>query len=167
MSPTPSDRLGRTARLASSNQVGEPDHTTDRTTPDTNPVPPEVGPAPVIAGELVVPGYEVYGEIARGGMGVVYAARDRSLRREVAIKTMLPGRGSADVLQRFVTEAHFTARLPHPGVPPVHALGPLLEGRPFLAMKLIRGRTLADLLDARPDPTHDLPRYVQVPSTAL
>ena len=49
---------------------------------------------------------------------------------------------------RFVVESKVTAQLPHPGVPPVHALGTLAEGRPFLAMKLIAGRTLTDELKA-------------------
>ncbi|MBA4062366.1 MAG: hypothetical protein C0501_01415 [Isosphaera sp.] len=100
-----------------------------------------------------VPGYEVTGEIARGGMGAVYAARDLTLGREVAVKTVLPhlardGRFAAE----FDREAKLTAGLAHPGVPPVHALGVLADGRPFLAMKLIRGRTLADELAAADRP---------------
>jgi serine/threonine protein kinase len=97
-----------------------------------------------------VPGYVVKGEIARGGMGVVLAARDVALNREVAIKTLLPGTaGSAIAIRRFVEEARITARLPHPGIPPIHALGTLPDGRPYLAMKLIKGRTLAAILAAR------------------
>ncbi len=91
----------------------------------------------------VVPGYVVTRELARGGMGVVYAARDPLFDREVAIKVMHPGQ-SAD---QFVIEAKVTAGLPHPGVPPVYALGALPDGRPFLAMKLVRGRTLAQELN--------------------
>ena len=101
---------------------------------------------------LMVPGYAVHGELARGGMGVVYAAHDLGLNREVAIKTLLPGYAEEPrVIARFVREAQITARLPHPGVPPVHAQRELPDGRPFLAMKLIRGRTLADIL-ANPAP---------------
>ena len=68
-----------------------------------------------------IPGYRITGLIARGGMGRVFAAFDETLEREVAIKTLLP-RANA---RRFVTEAKITARLPHPGIPPVHALGTL------------------------------------------
>jgi hypothetical protein len=105
-----------------------------------------------------IPGYRITAVIAAGGMGKVYAGHDLTLDREVAIKTMLPGASA----ERFVTEARVTAKLPHPGIPPVHALGTLADGTPFLAMKLIRGRTLAELLRERPSPRHDLPRFVQV-----
>jgi len=86
-----------------------------------------------------VPGYRVLREIARGGMGKVLAAFDLGLDRDVALKILLPG-AEAD---RFVRESKITARLPHPGIPPVHALGTLADGSPFLAMKLIAGKTLA------------------------
>jgi hypothetical protein len=97
--------------------------------------------------------YELLREIARGGMGRVVAAHDRTLDREVALKILLPG-ANAD---RFVRESKITARLPHPGIPPVHALGTLDDGSPFLAMKLIVGRTLAEELK-----TADRPRLLQV-----
>ena len=99
-----------------------------------------------------VPGYHVLRAIARGGMGRVLAAHDLSLDREVALKLLLPG-APAD---RFVREAKITARLPHPGIPPVHALGTLADGSPFLAMKLIAGQTLAEEMK-----TADRPRLLQ------
>jgi serine/threonine protein kinase len=114
------------------------------------PAPPEDAPS--------IPGYRITAEIARGGMGRVYAGHDLTLDREVAVKTLLPGANA----ERFVTEAKITAKLPHPGIPPVHALGTLADGTPYLAMKLIRGRTLAQLLRERPSPLHELPRFVQV-----
>jgi len=106
----------------------------------------------------VIPGYIITGEIAKGGMGRVFAGRDLTLDREVAIKTLLPG---ADA-ERFVTESKITARLPHPGIPPVHALGTLADGSHYLAMKLIRGRTLAELLKERQSPRDDLSRWLQI-----
>src|SRR5262245_20693504 len=97
--------------------------------------------ADALAGELpAVPGYRIRHEIARGGMGRVLAAHDLSLDRDVALKILLPG-ASAD---RFVRESKITARLPHPGIPPVYALGTLADGSPFLAMKLIAGQTLSE-----------------------
>src|SRR5688572_13729642 len=68
-----------------------------------------------------VPGYTVVREIARGGMGAVYLAHDPIFGRDVAVKVMHPGQNA----ERFVVESRVTAQLPHPGVPPVHALGVL------------------------------------------
>jgi tetratricopeptide (TPR) repeat protein len=101
----------------------------------------------------VVPGYLVLRDIARGGMGRILAAHEVGLDRDVALKILLPG-ASAD---RFVRESKITARLPHPGVPPVHALGTLADGSPFLAMKLVAGHTLAVEMK-----TADRPRLLQV-----
>ncbi|MCI0459427.1 MAG: protein kinase, partial [Gemmataceae bacterium] len=103
----------------------------------------------------VVPGYCVSREIARGGMAVVYAAHDPVFDREVAVKVMHPGQDA----DRFVVESKVTAHLPHPGIPPVYTLGKLPDGRPFLAMKLIRGRTLAAELDGT-DRLVELPRLL-------
>jgi serine/threonine protein kinase len=95
-----------------------------------------------------VPGYRIVREIARGGMGVVYLAEDLTLGREVALKTLLAG---ADA-RRFQVESRITARLPHPGIPPVHASGALTDGSPYLVMKLIEGATLATMLPHSPTP---------------
>ena len=90
------------------------------------------------------PGYELLGEVGRGGMGVVYRARDLALDREVAVKVLADALPPASAAAgRFVAEARITARLQHPGIPPVYHVGELADGRPFLAMKLIRGETLA------------------------
>jgi tetratricopeptide (TPR) repeat protein len=93
-------------------------------------------------------------------MGVVYRARDVALRRDVAVK-LLNSRFSPDspAGRRFVVEAQITAQLQHPGIPAVHEVGCLPDGRPFLAMKLVRGRTLDDLLKERADPSVELGRY--------
>jgi tetratricopeptide (TPR) repeat protein len=101
------------------------------------------------------PGYELRDELGQGGMGVVYRARDCALDREVALKFLRRGYavGSTTAL-RFLEEARITGRLQHPGIPPVHQVGTLPDGRPFLAMKLIRGDTLADrLAHSGPHPT--------------
>src|SRR5688572_3512360 len=75
---------------------------------------PRANQAPAI-GLADNPGYRVLREIARGGMGRVVAAHDLGLDREVAIKVLLPGADAG----RFVRESRITARLPHPGIPPV------------------------------------------------
>jgi tetratricopeptide (TPR) repeat protein/tRNA A-37 threonylcarbamoyl transferase component Bud32 len=102
-----------------------------------------------IEGELAgeVAGFRILGEIARGGMGIVYRADDPALNRIVAVKVLQDKyRDSPTAAARFLEEARITAQLQHPGIPPVHQVGSVPDGRPFLAMKLIRGRTLADLL---------------------
>jgi serine/threonine protein kinase len=89
--------------------------------------------------------------LGAGGMGEVFAVRDAILRRELAMKVLRsdpadaldPGR-SARRIARFLEEAQIMAQLDHPGIVPVHELGVDAEGRPFLTMKRVRGRTLAD-----------------------
>src|SRR5262245_44977634 len=119
------------------------------------PAPPPA-PAPASAGR-----YDLGDEIARGGMGAVYRATDTQLGREVAVKILAerfaPRSAAA---RRFDGEARIAAQLQHPGIPPVHDLGTLADGRPFLAMKLIKGDTLDALLAARPDPSADRGRFV-------
>jgi formylglycine-generating enzyme required for sulfatase activity len=100
--------------------------------------------------------YVLRDEIARGGMGVVFRATDTVLDREVAVKVLQQRfeAGSA-VARRFIDEARITGQLQHPGIPAVHDLGTLPDGRPFLAMKLIKGQTLDERLRDRADPTAD------------
>ncbi len=106
---------------------------------------PAAGPGPAAR-------YRLGEEIARGGMGVVLRATDTVLGREVAVK-VLQGRYAADpgTALRFVAEARITGQLQHPGIPAVHDLGLLPDGRPFLAMKLIKGETLDQLLRRQGD----------------
>jgi eukaryotic-like serine/threonine-protein kinase len=107
--------------------------------------------------------YELLSEIAHGGMGVVYRATDSALAREVAVKVLQDKFGTdSGAARRFADEARIAAQLQHPGIPPVHDLGALPDGRPFLAMKLIKGQTLEELLAARPDPAAERSRFVAV-----
>jgi serine/threonine protein kinase len=96
-----------------------------------------------------VPGYDLLHEIGRGGMGVVYRAVDLAMGREVAVK-VLSGRYAADssTAGRFIAEAQITGRLQHPGVPAVYHIGRLPDGRPFYALKLVKGDTLDALLES-------------------
>src|SRR5215831_2997240 len=128
-----------------------------RTRADAGPITP----GPPAAGLPQVPGYAVEAVLGYGGMGVVFKARDLSLDRDVAVKLLQDGYAAdSPVARRFADEARITAQLQHPGVPPVHDLGTLPDGRPFLAMKLIKGSTLDHLLAARPNPAHGRGRFV-------
>jgi WD40 repeat protein/tRNA A-37 threonylcarbamoyl transferase component Bud32 len=99
--------------------------------------------------------------IGEGGMGIVFRAHDPDFRRPLAVKVLKEKyKDRPDMVARFLKEAQITGQLQHPGVPPVHEIGRLSDGRPFLAMKLIEGRNLLDLLRERPDPHHDLPRFL-------
>src|SRR5262249_2458255 len=105
--------------------------------------------------------YRLGEEIARGGMGGVYRATHTLLGREGAAKVLqemyAPDSGTA---RRFADEARITGQLQHPNIPAVHDLGVLPDGRPFLAMKLIKGETLEDLLKGHADPAECRGRFV-------
>jgi WD40 repeat protein/serine/threonine protein kinase len=95
-------------------------------------------------------GYRLDGLIGSGGMGEVYRTHDPELHGPLAVKILKKEfKDRPEMVARFLEEARLTGQLQHPGVPPVHELGRLLDGRPFLSMKLIEGRTLADLLAKR------------------
>ncbi len=94
--------------------------------------------------------YQLQGEIARGGMGAVLKGRDVDLGRDLAIKVLLEAhQGNPEVVRRFVEEAQIGGQLQHPGIVPVFELGTMPDRRPYFAMKLVKGRTLAALLGER------------------
>ena len=115
------------------------------------------------ADDLETRRYVLLEEIGRGGMGAVYRATDLQLGRRVAVKVLLPEhRHVQEAVRRLEEESKICAGLQHPGVPPVHELGRLADGRPFLAMKLVEGTTLSEKLAQRPDPKHELAHWLGV-----
>jgi eukaryotic-like serine/threonine-protein kinase len=96
--------------------------------------------------------YDILAEVGRGGMGVVYKARHRSLNRLAAVKMVLAGRFASHTQElRFRLEAELGARVQHPNFVQVHEIGSY-EGRPFLALEWVEGGSLADWLNGQPWP---------------
>jgi tetratricopeptide (TPR) repeat protein len=109
--------------------------------------------------------YVEEGVIARGGMGEIVLCVDRGLRREVAMKRILPA-DARDPRRRmrFVEEAQVTGQLEHPNIVPVHDLAADGEGAVYFTMKLVRGRALGEILDAvrRGDASPTLPELLRI-----
>lgn len=111
--------------------------------------------------------YELLEVIGRGGMGIVYRARQLSLNREVAVKMIQENRPlDPESRQRFITEAEATARLQHPCIVPVYEVSEF-EGQPFFSMQLIRGQTLATLLRQGPLPQRQAATIMATVSRAI
>ena len=98
----------------------------------------ECADAPDLAGTR----YRLLERVARGGMGVVYAAQDQMLERRVALKVLDVPFPDTDLAHRLNREARVLARLEHPGIVPVHDVGTLADGRVFYAMKFVEGQRL-------------------------
>ena len=111
--------------------------------------------------------YELLEEIARGGMGIVYKARQRSLNRIVAVKVMLPGQfAQPAAVQRFQTEAEVVANLQHPNIVAIHEVG-VHAGQHYFSMDYVEGRTLAELVRERPLPPRRAAAYLKIIAEAV
>jgi hypothetical protein len=145
---------------------GDPDATDEQRRPELPPtgkyIPAGRGPAAAEAEAApehalssappAVPGYDVVGELGRGGAGVVYKAWHVPSKRFVALKMVLPGpRAAAGSLQRFRAEAEAAARLEHPNIVRVYEVGEQ-DGWPFIALEFCGGGTLAKKLAGTPLP---------------
>ncbi|MFN0056132.1 MAG: protein kinase domain-containing protein [Planctomycetales bacterium] len=111
--------------------------------------------------------YELLGEIARGGMGVVYKARQVKANRIVALKMILKGDLAAnDDVQRFYVEARAAANLHHPNIVPVFDVGEQ-DGQHYFAMGYIEGQSLADRVKQGPLPPREAVRVIKAVSEAI
>ena len=96
-------------------------------------------------------------------MGIIFASRDVELDREVAVKLLLKEHQNQPRLrQQFANEARITGRLQHPGVVPIYQTGTSHDDRPYFAMKLVKGQTLAELLTTRSSPEESLPKLLNI-----
>jgi WD40 repeat protein len=129
------------------------------------PSPPQPDDLP--ASGPAVPGYEILGELGRGGMGVVYRARQVKLNRPVALKMILAGgHAGPDELARFQAEAEAVGRLQHPNIVQIHEVGES-EGRPFFSLEFVAGGSLASRLDGTPWPAPQAARLVETLAGAM
>jgi eukaryotic-like serine/threonine-protein kinase len=116
---------------------------------------------PTSIGLPALPGYEILGELGRGGMGVVYKARQLRLNRIVALKMILAdGHASAEASLRFLAEAESIARLHHPHIVQIFAFGES-ESRPYFEMEYVDGGSLADRLGGAPWSAGDAARLIE------
>jgi serine/threonine-protein kinase len=143
------EAVERVYREPDSTQMGEPD-----TRPPSDALPR-------------VAGYEVLSVLGRGGMGVVYQARQVALGRMVALKMILGGpHAAAQELARFKTEAEAVARLQHPNIVQIYEIGEH-DGQPFLALEYVDGGSLAQRLDGKALPADEAARLVQTLARAV
>jgi WD40 repeat protein/tRNA A-37 threonylcarbamoyl transferase component Bud32 len=122
-------------------------------------------PAPVMP--TVLPGYEILGELARGGMGVVYKARQVRLNRLAAVKMILAGaRASLAARARFQTEAEAVACLRHPNIVQIYEVGEH-DGLPFLSLEFMEGGSLAQKTGRKPQPPRAAAEMLEILARAM
>ncbi len=133
--------------------------------PDFAPTVPDVGPA-AFAGRFFAD-YELVQELGRGGMGVVYKARQVSLNRVVALKMILAGQlAGAGEVRRFRAEAEAAAHLDHPGIVPVYEVG-VRDGQHYFSMGFVEGQSLAQKVAAGPLPCAEAARLTRKVAEAI
>lgn len=159
--------------------VPGPATTSPKTGASPPPRPGSATPASTASFPLV-PGFEIQSELGRGGMGIVYRAKQISANRMVALKVvrndqldMLPARARADALGRFTTEAHAAASLQHDNIVSVYEVGEVPSKTPggtplhYYAMRFVQGESLFDLVREGPLENRRAANYIQKIARAL
>jgi WD40 repeat protein/Flp pilus assembly protein TadD len=140
-----------------------------KTTGDA-PTQPRVGNGSSRGGPVLsqhIAGYEILGELGRGGMGVVYKARQRSLNRLVALKMVLAGaQADPQQLDRFRAEAEAVARLQHPNIVQIYEIS-AFDGCPFFSLEYVDGGTLAQKLNGAPQSPRLAAQFVRLLALAI
>ncbi len=129
--------------------------------------PPSRATAPASGNLRYFGDYELLDEIARGGMGVVWRARQTSLNRVVAVKMILAGRlAAAEDVKRFHTEAEAAAQLKHPNIVAIHEIGEH-EGRHYYSMDFIEGKNLSQFIEGNPVTVRQAAEWLQAIAGAV
>jgi hypothetical protein len=125
-------------------------------------------PEPALAGDLpAIPGYEILGVLGRGGMGIVYKARQTSLKRLVALKMILAGgHAGPHELARFRAEAEAIARFQHPNIVQVYEIGQH-GGLPYICLEYVEGSSLSKKLAGTPLPATSAARLAETLARAV
>ncbi|HKB41415.1 MAG TPA: serine/threonine-protein kinase, partial [Gemmataceae bacterium] len=128
---------------------------------------PLATPGPAAPVNPAVPGYEIITELGRGGMGVVYQARQCSLKRLVALKMILAGlHADSTARVRFRTEAEAVARLSHPNIVQIYEVGEY-DDRPFLSLEYVDGGSLLRKVSGTAQPEGEAARLVETLARAV
>jgi tetratricopeptide (TPR) repeat protein/tRNA A-37 threonylcarbamoyl transferase component Bud32 len=114
-----------------------------------------------------VAGYQILGELGRGGMGVVYKARQRGLHRLVALKMILAGAHASELqLARFNIEAEAVARLQHPNIVQIHEVGQH-DGLPYFSLEFVDGGPLDKKITGKPQPPREAAQMIETLARAM
>jgi serine/threonine-protein kinase len=114
-----------------------------------------------------IAGYQILGELGRGGMGVVYKARQRGLHRLVALKMILAGAHAGDHQQaRFAIEAEAVARLQHPNIVQIYEVG-RQDGLPYFSLEFVDGGPLDRKIGGKPQPPRDAAQLIETLARAM
>jgi serine/threonine protein kinase/Tfp pilus assembly protein PilF len=133
----------------------------------TNPPRPQALPLATVGNVARVPGYEILDTLGRGGMGVVYKARQTSLNRVVALKMILAGGDAeAEVLARFRAEAEVVARIQHPHIVQIYEIG-TQDGLPFFSLEFCSGGPLSRKIAGTPQPSREVAEIVAILARAM
>src|SRR5262249_1970139 len=120
-----------------------------------------------VAEQATIPGYEILGVLGRGGMGVVYHARQTKLKRLVALKMILAcAHAGPQELARFRLEAEAIARLQHPNVVQIYEIGEH-GGKPYFSLEFVDGGSLRNTLTGTPLPAREATRLVETLARAM
>ncbi|MHC5064894.1 MAG: protein kinase domain-containing protein [Planctomycetota bacterium] len=146
-------KLGDTARVSLHDEGSDPN-----TAPLIDPASEEKQVVPRGKGN-----FQLLGEIARGGMGVILKGHDTDLGRDIAVKVLARELAQKpETIHRFIEEAQIGGQLQHPGIVPVYELGLMADERPFFTMKLVKGRTLAKQFADRKTPETNRRRFLEI-----
>jgi serine/threonine-protein kinase len=164
----PVDEVGATRAFQPADLFapGDPNAETKAFLDDDTPATRKKRLVPVALPKAVA-GYEILGVLGRGGMGVVYKARQPGLKRLVALKMILSGgHASADDLARFRSEAEAVARLQHPNIVQIYEIGDD-DGRPYFSLEFVEGESLASKLEGKPQAPRQAAEIIRVLAQAM